>query len=841
MQQYWDVKSAHMDKILFFRMGDFFEIFDQDAITVAPILGITLTVRNKKSGDTTKMCGMPHHSIAASLNKLLAEGYKVAICDQLEDPKNAKGLVKRGITRILSPGMVFDPEMLEADKSNYIASYDEKSISFLEASTGECFFYDLKRPTDRDRLLQVLNPTELLISKEEKERLLNEKISLSGPHLTDFNFDKSIEENLKQIAPQAIYNEDFPCSAKKLLAYCVYMQDAEVLNNFRPFEKRYLQKHLELSPAVVRHLELFENSRGEKKGSLFSSINRCKTSAGARLLKRYMNFPLYKKSEIEAKLDRVEYWVEKHHNNDATASLQEIREALSFMGDIERRLSKVNSPTCNAKDLQSMANALRAGLQATILSTEFNYDNSAIIIADELIKEIDSTIIEEPPSNIKKGYFIQEGLSDVLDEYITLSTNAQTLLNELEAREKEKYGITSLKIRYNNVFGYYIEITNTHKDKVPEHYLRKQTLSNSERYTTEELQTLERKVLSAKTKRVELELEIFENLRKKIVAHNSQLLKLADQWSELDLATAFAWLAIEQNYCRPEFSTDRSINLKMSRHPVVEQEVDGEFVANNIQMQQGQCMLLTGPNMAGKSTIMRQLAVTALMAQMGAFVPATEAKIALYDQIFTRIGASDFLAEGLSTFMVEMLETAEIIKNVSDESLVIFDEVGRGTSTYDGMSLAQAILEYLIEKTQATSMFATHYHEMTALVNKYRNLLNYHMAIKDVDGEVRFLHKLVSGPANKSYGIHVAKLAGLPKALTKRAERILAELEDPTKDQMSLMSLDFEQLEAKTNTDSVLLENPYEEFITQVQNVSLQEMTPLDALNTIAKWQKSLS
>ncbi|MES2962973.1 MAG: DNA mismatch repair protein MutS [Bdellovibrionota bacterium] len=834
MQQYWDVKAAHEDKVLLFRMGDFFEMFHRDAETAAPVLGIALTSRNKNAADQIPMCGVPHHSIANSINKLLANGYKVAICDQIEDPKFAKGLVKRAVTRILSPGVVYDPETLDATRPNYIASFDLKSVSFLDTTTGEAFFFNVKDDSRRNRLLSSLGPVEVVVGQ-----------GATG----------STRAALESVGSKAIVSEHaslfeirqpWPESALRLLAYAVHMQGEKILETLAPFEMRELLDRMELPSTVVRHLEIFETYKGETKGTLFHSIDRTKTSSGARMLKSWLQFPLASSEAIARRLDRVEAWTK------AGESMKLVRQALGGLGDVERRLGKLGSPSCNPRDVVCLAESLEAGLEVTRIARDRSlgttWDPALIETAEEVVRKIRETLVAEPPVQLKNGGLVRQGHLRELDELIELSTNSNELIMQLEVREREATGIPSLKIRFNNVFGYYIEITNTHKDKVPtDRYDRKQTLANAERYLTKELAELESKVLSAQSKRLELETAIFGKLVASCLQDGQKLLKLARMWAEVDVVSSLAWLALEQNFVRPTISGDGALRLKSSRHPVIEQALPMPFVANDIELPRRGCLLLTGPNMAGKSTLMRQVAVAAILAQTGSFVPASQAELPLYDRIFTRIGASDYLAEGLSTFMVEMKETAEMLECATEDSLVILDEVGRGTSTYDGMSLAQSILEFLLDSKKCMTLFATHYHELTELAQGYPQLFNVHMRIHEKAGahgpEITFMHQLAKGPANKSYGIHVAKLAGLPGSVTKRASGILKKLEGGRRietEQMSLLG-HLDGSHAGQAPQETEIPEELKQALDELKGLDVTQLTPLEALNRIAKWQRNLS
>lgn len=845
MKQFWEIKNQHTDKVLLFRMGDFYEMFHEDAVLAAPILGIALTSRNKKAQDETPMCGVPHHSISGPIAKLLASGHKVAICDQLEDPAEAKGIVKRGVTRILSPGMVYDPETLNEKQANYVASYDEHSIAFLDASTGEAFYYFTMDAEERKKLLYLLRPQELILTSLQKAQYMKtrfEEVVVSGfnPHLTQF--DDSNETKLQRF-------EDLPQSATRLLNYAVNLQGEDVLSSIEDFEKRDLSDKMSLSETCLRHLEVFHTYKGEEKGSLYFAINRTKTSAGARLLKNWLQFPLKNINLIQKRQDQVQYWV------DRPQDLKILRKKLQGMGDIERRLGKINHSNCHPRDLLALNQSIEVGMDISPLCPGVSEEK--LQVASRLFKIITEAINEEAPLNLKSGGFIRKGYSEDLDRLVYTAEHSQNLLMDLEAREKEQTGIPSLKIRFNNVFGYYIEVTNTHKDKVPDHYKRKQTLANAERYVTEELHKLETEILSARTKRFDLETKLFEDIRHKVLRVSYTISSLAKTWSELDVISSLAWLATEQSYKRPTLTDKRVISIKSSRHPVIEQEVKKSFVPNDVELRKGECLLLTGPNMAGKSTLMRQVACSLILAQIGSFIPCSSSELCPVDRIFTRIGASDYLSEGLSTFMVEMKETAEMLRECTRDSLVILDEVGRGTSTYDGMSLAQAILEYIVGKKSPFTLFATHYHEITVLDRTYPQIKNAHMSIEEDQSkksDIHFLYTLKMGPASKSYGIQVAKLAGLPVGVTLRAQKLLDRLETSmggysgaAAPQLSLMDAASDmsgdmggasgQLEGASGTPS----EAFSEVLKDLEGLDVQKMTPMEALNRLNEWQQRLS
>lgn len=790
MKQYWDIKSLHQDKVLLFRMGDFFEMFFDDAVRAAPLLGIALTKRNKKSQDETPMCGMPHHSIAGPINKLLAHGLKVAICDQIEDPKLAKGIVKRAVTRILTPGMVYDAESLDDSRSHYIASLDQTSLSLLDPTTGEALYFESNQLKDLISLMESLPIAEIVTTNSDMSlvsSMSSKKWLLSLHEDSEVQSDFLNQDNFK--------NLQLPKSAIRILSYIQTLR-AEALVHLCPFEKRGLEHRMNLGISALRHLEVFSTYRGEESGSLFHAIQRTKTSGGSRLLRQWLQFPLRDIKKIEERLSWIEHW------RGLMPQLKVIRENLSAVGDLERRLSKVSQPQSNARDLLSLSDSIESALKAYfevngVSEQKYQKDMSLLSwkVLSELYQEIQKTFLEDPPLTTRQGFMVRSGLFAELDESIQLSTSAHKKIAEMEAKERELTGISSLKIRYNNVFGYYIEITNTHKEKVPSRYQRKQTLANAERFYTEELIELEKKVLTAQTRRFELEFEIYESLKKKVLTVTPEILKFSNWVSELDVLTSLSWLSLEEGYCRPQFHQEQSILLNSSRHPVVEQFVRKSFVANDLEIKSHSCLLLTGPNMAGKSTLMRQVALTVILAQMGSYIPAASAQLPIFDGIYTRIGASDQLTQGLSTFMVEMTETAEMLKNATDKSLLILDEVGRGTSTFDGLCLAQSILEYIIYKVHAMTLFATHYHELTQL--QLREVQNAHMSVVEKDGQIRFLHTLVQGAAGKSYGIHVAELAGIPQEIVAKAKKLLARYEPSNESEdIALRSQSFSTSEA---------------------------------------------
>ena len=820
MKQFWDIKSLHNDKILLFRMGDFYEMFYDDAIKAAPILGITLTQRNKKAEDQTPMCGVPYHSIAGPINKLLAAGLKIAICDQVEDPKLAKGLVKRAVTRILTPGMVYDSDTLEATKPHYIAALDENSMSFVDTTTGEAFFFKSQDKSEKIKILHVLPIAEVVINEQAVAK-----------DLLPENFDKLISKHTVMIDIKS----ETPHSAQLLQSYVLSLADENFKKTLRPFVEKNFEHRLQLSSDVIRHLEIFETYKGQIEGSFFSAINKTKTSGGARLLRNWILFPLRNQKTILERQKLISALREDLY------LIKKTRDVLAGLGDIERRLMKISQPQTNARDLVQLADTLEAGLKTYSMTQMILNENLNSELILEIISEIRKTINDQAPLTVKSGHIINKGVSSELDEYIELSTSAHLHIEKLEEKEKLATGINSLKIRYNNVFGYYIEITHLHKDKVPKHYQRKQTLANAERFCTDELIQLEQKVLSAQTKRNDLEYFVYETLKNKILLQASHFLGLASVCNQIDVYVALAWLSLEESYVLPIFNQDNQLKLTGSRHAVIEQFNRGKFIANDIDLQKSDCYLITGPNMAGKSTLMRQAALTVILAQMGSYVPASIATLPIYDAIYTRIGASDQLSEGLSTFMVEMTETALMLNQATGQSLLILDEVGRGTSTFDGLSLAQSILEYIISEIKPHVFFASHYHELTALEKKHENIKNVHMKIHEQNGEIEFLHVLALGPAGKSYGVQVAKLAGLPPKITTRAAELLLgfenkKLNDQAKALQKRTTYQMSLFDGQSQLDpkkTALLE--------ELKKISISQTSPLQALNKLAQWQDELN
>ena len=796
MQQYQAVKNAHPDQILFFRLGDFYEMFLDDAILVSKELELTLTKRST-AGDGIPMCGVPYHAAESYINKLVNKGYKVAICEQIGDPK-AKGLTKREVIKIITPGTVMNESALTSSKNNYIALiYEENHAIYLagaDISTGECF-YSIYDGPDRcqllfDELYRLMMPELLLIKPFSYERELKNFLSL--------RLNNCLVNELTEITSQVedlmlqhfdVHNRPDNKIAHKAIATLLEYLHETVKTDLTHLNKlTYLDssKSLFIDTYTLRNLEITRNLRdGGKKDTLYDVLDFTKTAMGSRLLRKWLEYPLLSPKKINDRLDAVANLVSDFslRNN--------LREQLKEIYDFERLLTRMEVGTANARDM----NALKSSLYVLPTIKKSLAKATAKLLAnihqkistyDDLVVLIDKAIIEDPSFSIREGGFIKDGYNQELDEYRNIAKNSKRLLQQMEEDEKNKTGIKSLKIGYNKVFGYYIEVRHSSTEMVPENYIRKQTLANAERYITPELKEFETKILGAQEKIVQLEYNLFTELRDILKTKISSIQNTAHEIAILDVLVSLAQAGDEYNYIRPKLLDDGTIHIKDGRHPLVERILNRDlFVPNDTHLDnaQNEIMIITGPNMAGKSTYMRQSALLTLMTQVGSFIPAREASISPVDKIFTRIGASDDLVSGQSTFMVEMNEVSHILKYATNKSLVILDEIGRGTSTYDGMSIARAVIEHIRDHIGAKTLFATHYHELTDLEDDV-HVKNYCIAVKEKGSDVTFLRRIIRGSADKSYGIHVAKLAGLPQEVVKRAETILIDLENtaPTKE-----------------------------------------------------------
>lgn len=831
MQQYQAVKNAHPDQILFFRLGDFYEMFLDDAILVSKELELTLTKRST-AGDGIPMCGVPYHAAESYINKLVNKGYKVAICEQIGDPK-AKGLTKREVIKIITPGTVMNESALTSSKNNYIALiYEENHAIYLagaDISTGECF-YSIYDGPDRcqllfDELYRLMMPELLLIKPFSYERELKNFLSL--------RLNNCLVNELTEITSQVedlmlqhfdVHNRPDNKIAHKAIATLLEYLHETVKTDLTHLNKlTYLDssKSLFIDTYTLRNLEITRNLRdGGKKDTLYDVLDFTKTAMGSRLLRKWLEYPLLNPKKINDRLDAVANLVSDFslRNN--------LREQLKEIYDFERLLTRMEVGTANARDMNALKSslyvlpAIKKSLAKVTAKLLVNI-HQKISTYDDLVVLIDKAIVEDPSFSIREGGFIKDGYNQELDEYRNIAKNSKRLLQQMEEDEKNKTGIKSLKIGYNKVFGYYIEVRHSSTEMVPENYIRKQTLANAERYITPELKEFETKILGAQEKIVQLEYNLFTELRDILKTQISSIQNTAHEIAILDVLVSLAQAGDEYNYIRPKLLDDGTIHIKDGRHPLVERILNRDlFVPNDTHLDnaQNEIMIITGPNMAGKSTYMRQSALLTLMTQVGSFIPAREASISPVDKIFTRIGASDDLVSGQSTFMVEMNEVSHILKYATNKSLVILDEIGRGTSTYDGMSIARAVIEHIRDHIGAKTLFATHYHELTDLEDDV-HVKNYCIAVKEKGSDVTFLRRIIRGSADKSYGIHVAKLAGLPQEVVKRAETILIDLENtaPTKEK-TIISKDISD---ENNIDTTLKQD------TAITNDTSQEVNYL--------------
>jgi len=793
MYQYMENKELYPDCIIMFRMGDFYEMFYEDAKIAAKELGITLTSRGQ--GETkAPLAGIPYHALTNYLGKFVKKGYKIAICEQLEDPKLAKGVVKRGVVRIVTPGTLIEDNVLDKSTNNYIISVFQDTtnygISICDVTTGQFVSTEIESPQKIIDQLTIHTPTEIVISesftnKEIEDFCKQTKVFVNRQPEHSFFINKAQNSifshfNTTTLNQFNLHDKDLAtCSAGALLEYLKKTQMTD-LTHIRTIKLLNTKDFIELDSATLRNLEILRNLiDNSSEGTLLNIINKTTTPMGARKLRYWLTHPLINKEKIEERLDLVEFLT-----TDFILT-EELKTNLENIFDLERLTSKIVYKTANARDLNTIKTSLQTTLKLIELlkpTNKFNFLTQLHIPID-LITAIDNTLKEEVPLTVREGNMIKQGYNQELDSLREIRTNSKNILKQIEEQEITKTGIASLRIRYNRVFGYFIEITNRHKDKVPASYIRKQTLVNNERYITEELKQLEDKILTAEDKIVEIEFNLFSELLNQVATHITDIQKIADSISTLDCLVSFSVIAKENNYTKPKITEEFDIELLESRHPVIE-KLTSPYIPNDFKItRENKIMVITGPNMSGKSTIMRQVALSVLLAQIGSFVPAKRAVIGIVDKIFTRIGAYDDLAGGRSTFMVEMNETANILHNASEKSLILLDELGRGTSTFDGISIAWAVCEYLVQQIGAKALFATHYHQLNKLSERYKGVKNYNVLVKESDDNIIFLRKFVEGSTDKSYGIHVAKLAGLPDEVIKRSQMIISRLE--TEDRVS--------------------------------------------------------
>ncbi|MDI6686946.1 MAG: DNA mismatch repair protein MutS [Desulfobacterales bacterium] len=861
IKQYLSIKGKYPDAILFYRMGDFYEMFFDDAKIASRILEITLTSRNKKDESPIPMCGIPFRAAQGYISRLIGEGRKVAICDQIGDPSTAKGLVKREVVRVITPGMIVDNELLDEKSNNYVLALSKNNdiagISYLDISTGT---FRLSESTDLRFIIdeiQRVSPSEIILPESSKiDRFFSSIINMlpekSITFLDDNAFEykkgyKSLIDQFKTISLKGFGCENLKAGIRAAGALIFYVRETQKqkIEHINSVEAYSLTNYLIVDDLTCRNLELIINIiSGSKQGALLGIIDRTITSMGGRLLKRWIRYPLINDREIRLRLDAVE---------DAKNNIQvrrNIKESLKSVYDLERLCSKISMGYSNARDLFAIKRSINSLPDIFSSLSHFKAElfkwNEDVDDLYKLADLIERAIREDAPPTINEGGIIKPDFNQELYELVEISRQGKTWLAKLEAQEKKTTGITSLKVRYNRVFGYYIEVPKARLDAVPDHYIRKQTLVNAERFITDELKKYEDDILGANDKIASLECKIFNDIRQEVIKNNTSIQKVAKFLADLDVLCALAEVADQNGYNRPEIATDGIILIEDGRHPVVEKMISGErFVPNSIKMDndESQILIITGPNMAGKSTILRQVALLVIMAQMGSFVPAKKASMSITDRIFTRVGALDNLSQGQSTFMVEMQETANILNNATGQSLVIMDEIGRGTSTFDGLSIAWAVAEYLhdIKEGGVKTLFATHYHELTELAKTKKRVKNYNIEATEWNDEIIFLRKLVEGSTDRSYGIQVARLAGIPDTVINRAKNILFNIENrESKLNESNLFSNKNNSVKKGQVQLNLFRRPESFVIEKLQKLDTLKMTPLEALNYLNKLQEEI-
>jgi len=862
MEQYLKLKKKHKDAFLFFRLGDFYELFFEDAKKASSILEIALTSRQN-----VPMCGVPYHSADSYLSKLLKKGYKVAVCEQVEDPKESKGVVKRDVVKVLTPGTAVEIESDDMKESTYVMSlvFDEKDwgMALIDLASGQMNTAQSvgeSRKSLKDELYKY-SPKEIIFPQSSQNRI-KELLSKNGlkevlqSSQEDWIFDKSqaedyIKEHFKvsSLEGYGIADKELAVSAAGALLYYLKKLRKDSLSLIQNISYRPSSQYMILDAAAVKNLELIKNLRDNRRsGSFLDVIDYTVNSMGSRLLRSWLLYPSLSLRNIIQRQDGVRDFLSH------TIERHEIRERMRHISDLERLSSRISLSASNAKDLVSLKVSLQSlpelrGLlepfrSDIIENMEKEWDN-----ARDLVELIDKAIKEEPSFLLTEGGIIKKGFNQELDELRDISRSGKTFITDLEKKEREKTKISNLKVRYNKVYGYYIQVTKSHLSRVPDHYIRKQTLVSSERFITPELKEHEQKILHAEERINEIEYKLFQEVRDKISAETPRLQKIASRIALLDVLTSLAELASQRSYNRPTVNSDDIIHIKGGRHPVIEVTEEEPFVPNDtyLDRDKDQILIITGPNMGGKSTYLRQVALICILAQMGSYVPAEEAEIGMVDRIFTRIGAMDFLSLGQSTFMVEMLETAGILNNATEKSLILLDEVGRGTSTFDGLSLAWAVVEYLHRDEQATAktLFATHYHELTEMAMTMERIKNYHVSVKEWKDDIIFLRKIVQGPSDQSYGIHVAKLAGIPKEVLERAKEILFNLEKKELDSDGVPKISYRQSQETDDSQMFLFggEKDYmllKKIRDEISECDVSQMTPIQALNLIDRLKKEI-
>lgn len=871
MQQYVKTKEQYKDCILFYRLGDFYEMFFEDALTASKELEITLTGKDCGLEKRAPMCGVPFHAVDSYLNRLVSKGYKVAICEQLEDPKLAKGIVKRDVIRIVTPGTNLDAQALDESRNNYlmciVCMEDRYGLSVADISTGEYLVTEIDEEKKLMDEIQKFSPSEIICNhsfyvsgadiEDMKERLKISVFSLDGWYFDDTLCARNLMEHFHIGTLSGLGIDEYNCGMIAAGALLQYLKETQKtsLSNLTALTPYSISKFMVLDGASRRNLELCETLREKnKRGSLLWVLDKTKTAMGARLLRQFLEQPLIDKSEIVRRLDAVE----ELKNNAITR--EELREYLNPVYDLERLISRISYQSANPRDLIAFKSSLSMlphikyimkSLQSPLLA-EIQEDLDEL---EDLYQLVESSIVDDPPISIREGGFIKSGYQEEIDRLRSAKSEGKSWLAKLEAKEREKTGIKTMKIKYNKVFGYYLEVTNSYKDMVPDYYTRKQTLTNAERYITPELKELEETILGSEDRLVALEYDLFVEIRNTIAAEIVRIQRTAHALAGIDVFASLALVAERNNYVKPTINEKGMIDIRNGRHPVVEQMIPNDlFIANDTYLDNGKSRvsIITGPNMAGKSTYMRQTALIVLMAQLGSFVPASSARIGLVDRIFTRVGASDDLASGQSTFMVEMTEVANILRNATRNSLLILDEIGRGTSTFDGLSIAWAVVEHISNPKLlgAKTLFATHYHELTELEGKLTGVNNYCIAVREKGDDIVFLRKIIKGGADKSYGIQVAKLAGVPESVIERAKELAEELSNaditvqvpggvgdvPKTGKQKRKQYDQVDLDQMSLFDTV----SDSDVLTELQELDVAHLTPIDALNTLYRLQNKL-
>ncbi|MDJ0986341.1 MAG: DNA mismatch repair protein MutS [Desulfobacterales bacterium] len=856
LKQYLSIKEAYPDTILFYRMGDFYEMFFEDAQVASRVLDITLTSRNKKDESPVPMCGVPHRAVSGYIARMIDHGYKVAVCDQIEDPASAKGLVKRDVVRVITPGMIIDDAFLDKRSHNFVMALSRHGgnfgLSYLDISTG---LFRLVESDDQAAIVDEslrLSAREILLAESVKNdpymaTVRTAQMDRALTYLEDRAFDTKrcynrLTEQFKTISLEGFGCEGMSAGIQAAGALVFYVRETQkqTIEHLTHLETYSLGHYLLVDDASCRNLELEKNLHTNKRrGTLMGVIDHTRSAMGARLLKTWLRYPLIDINDIRARHQAVAEAKENIH------SRQSLRDLLKSVFDIERVSTKIVMGHANARDLIALKRSLMTlphihTLVSKLASALFSWDDNLNPLY-QLSDLIEKAIREDAPPTTSEGGMIKAGYDDALDELVKISQDGKGWLANLEIQERKATGITALKVRYNKVFGYYIEVPKSRSSEVPANYVRKQTLVNAERYITDELKTFETKVINAEDQRAALELEIFNQIRQEVVQQYKHLESAAQFLARLDCLLNLAEVADQNDYCQPEMTLDGLIDIEDGRHPVIEKMITAErFVPNTVSLdnETNQILLITGPNMAGKSTVLRQVALLVIMAQMGSFIPARKATIGVVDRIFTRVGALDNLSHGQSTFMVEMQETANILNNAGERSLIIMDEIGRGTSTYDGLSIAWAVVEYLhdLHKTGVKTLFATHYHELTELAQQKPRVKNYNIAVKEWNDEIIFLRKLVEGATNRSYGIQVARLAGIPEKVINRSKKILYRIENQEQEMADSFSDLKEPSQGSVQMD--LFHHKKNWFVDKLAKVDIGKMTPLEALNYLNELQQ---